>query len=83
MVCHLDAPFTEGHKVNMSKRISHSLHFSLFISQIHARTPPPHPLNFEILLEYFKYFYFNFYINPLLIKVLYFKKNFFLKKIEN
>jgi hypothetical protein len=39
-----------------------------------ARAPlPPHPppklFNFEILLEYFKYLYFIFYLNILLIKV--------------
>jgi len=32
--------------------------------------PPLPPLNFEILLEYFKYLYFNFYIKLVLIKVL-------------
>jgi hypothetical protein len=31
--------------------------------------PPPKLFNFEILLEYFKYLYFIFYLNILLIKV--------------
>jgi hypothetical protein len=30
------------------------------------------PFNFEVLFKYFKYFYLNFYINSLLIKVLYY-----------
>jgi len=50
-----------------------------------AQTPPPlkipPPFNFNIFLKYFKYLYFNFYINfPLLLLFFFKKKN--LKKFN-
>jgi hypothetical protein len=44
----------EGYKVKMSQ---HKTQNTKYI----ARKPPP--FNFNIFLKYFKYFYFNFYIN--------------------
>jgi hypothetical protein len=56
---------TEGHKDHMSQRKTQNA------SQLRAAHPPP-LFNFEILFEYFKYFYFNVYISFLLVKVFYY-----------
>jgi hypothetical protein len=53
---------TEGHKDNMSQRIS-LFTFHFYISHRNCAPPPFQTFNFKILLKYFKY------INTLLIKV--------------
>jgi hypothetical protein len=65
---------TEGNKDYMSQRKTKNKN-EKHKTHCNCAPPPPlfkPPLNFKKLLKYFKYLYFNFYINIFLINVFYY-----------
>ena len=52
---------TEGHKDHMSQRKTPNAKRKIHCA-LHPPPSPP-PFNFNIFLKYFKYLYFNFYLN--------------------